>query len=258
MKSDKKIVLLAGKGDSTNIIYHALAKDFNIARVIIEDGVDTKSFLKRRVKNLGYNKVLGQILFKVLVDKPLSVISKGRVKAILQHAGLVNTPIPEDIILRVNSVNEEATIEALINLEPDVVVVNGTRIISKAVLNSINAKFINMHAGITPLYRGVHGGYWALAEGDLKNCGVTVHFVDSGIDTGTILYQTCITPEKDDNFTTYPVLQLAAGIPFLKKAINDVLKDQVKLITPPEGKSGLWYHPTFSSYIWQWIRRGVK
>src|SRR5438093_9923670 len=46
------------------------------------------------------------------------------------------------------------------------VVVNGTRIISEAVLTASDAVFINMHAGITPKYRGVHGGYWALYNGD--------------------------------------------------------------------------------------------
>ena len=41
-----------------------------------------------------------------------------------------------------------------------------------------------MHAGITPQYRGVHGGYWAVVNNDPEHCGVTIHFVDKGIDTG--------------------------------------------------------------------------
>jgi folate-dependent phosphoribosylglycinamide formyltransferase PurN len=69
-------------------------------------------------------------------------------------------------------------------INPDLVIVNGTRIISKKVLSSINSKFVNIHVGITPKYRGVHGTYWALVNNDVENSGVTVHFVDEGIDTG--------------------------------------------------------------------------
>ena len=50
--------------------------------------------------------------------------------------------------------------------------INGTRIISKATLGCVPAVFINTHVGITPTYRGVHGGYWSLVEGERARCGV--------------------------------------------------------------------------------------
>ena len=75
------------------------------------------------------------------------------------------------------------------SLRPDLVVVHGTRIISARVLASAGCPVVNMHAGITPRYRGVHGGYWALAEQHPDWVGTTVHLVDAGIDTGGILAQ---------------------------------------------------------------------
>jgi methionyl-tRNA formyltransferase len=44
-----------------------------------------------------------------------------------------------------------------------------------------------VHAGITPRYRGTHGGYWVLLNNDPGHCGVTIHLVDPGIDTGSIV-----------------------------------------------------------------------
>jgi methionyl-tRNA formyltransferase len=85
---------------------------------------------------------------------------------------------------------------------PSVVLVMGTRLIEEDTLRAANAPFVNYHAGITPKYRGVHGAYWARATGDAANCGVTIHFVDTGIDTGAILYQERIVPEPRDNFST--------------------------------------------------------
>ena len=95
--------------------------------------------------------------------------------------------------------------------------VNGTRIISKKTLESVPATFINIHTGITPAFRGVHGGYWAMATGKKNLFGTTVHYVDTGVDTGGIIEQVFIEPPKQDNFYTYPYLQYASVLPVLKK-----------------------------------------
>jgi folate-dependent phosphoribosylglycinamide formyltransferase PurN len=39
----------------------------------------------------------------------------------------------------------------------------------------------------------VHGGYWALAENNPQLVGTTVHFVDTGIDTGEVIEQSFLT-----------------------------------------------------------------
>ena len=95
------------------------------------------------------------------------------------------------------------------------------------VLSCIDAPFINTHLGITLKYRGVHGGYWALANGDPDNYGVTVHLIDVGIDTGGVLYQKFIKVLKNDNFNTYPIHQIAHAIPLMKDTLNDIKENQL-------------------------------
>ena len=144
-----------------------------------------------------------------------------------------DSPFPGTI--RVESANSPGTIELLRELQPDVVVVAGTRILSKALLISVPATFINWHAGITPLYRGVHGGYWSLVEERADECGVTVHLVDAGIDTGGGLAQARIRPTLRDNFVTYPYLQLGAALPLLASAVRDAIGRSVVPVEPPAG-----------------------
>ncbi|MBG8552289.1 formyl transferase [Hymenobacter guriensis] len=249
MMSTKKIVILAGPGESTDILFHALDAEFGVHRIILETPVSQQQLLKRRTEKLGYAKVAGQILFKLLIAGPLAKTSGKRLQAIKQQANLNDRPLPEDRVMRVPSVNSPECIAQLQALKPDVVVVNGTRIIAKKVLTSVPCKFLNTHAGITPLYRGVHGGYWALANNDAAHCGVSVHLVDAGIDTGGIIAQALISPTPEDNFVTYPLLQLAAGLPLLKQAIRDVLRGEVKLQPAPAGISRLWSHPTLTEYL---------
>jgi folate-dependent phosphoribosylglycinamide formyltransferase PurN len=162
-----------------------------------------------------------------LISKPLNLLSKRRQKEIINENLLDLTEIPKDKIKFVTSVNSETTIALLKAINPDLVIVNGTRIISKKVLSSINSKFVNIHVGITPKYRGVHGTYWALVNNDVENSGVTVHFVDEGIDTGNIINQAIVVPSKKDNFSTYPLLQLSEGLKILNKSIQDFFDDKI-------------------------------
>lgn len=240
--------MLARRGDSTNILFHALKNDFEIEAVILEEPVAASELLKKRIKKLGWWKVAGQLLFQLSIAKVLKRTSRKRKEEILKEYGLENTIVPENKIIKVPSVNSAECIEALRKIKPELIIVCGTRIISKAVLESLPVKFMNIHAGITPKYRNVHGGYWALVNNDMENCGVTVHLVDEGIDTGTIIYQQKIPVTKRDNFATYPVLQLAEGMLYLKRAINDFFENKL-ILKKNNLESRLWYHPT----IWQYI-----
>lgn len=256
--SDNKIVILGGRRESTNIVYNALKDEFPIERVVIEDPVPRFRLLRRRIKRLGFFRVVGQVLFQSIVVSYLRRKSRKRLGEIREVFGLDNSPIDKSKIVDVESVNSDRTRALLEETNPTVVVINGTRIIAERILSCIRAKFINIHAGITPLYRGVHGAYWALVENNRNACGVTVHFVDPGIDTGNIIEQALVEPTKDDNFVTYPLLQLGTGIPLLKKAIRDVFGGRIEMKPPPEGKSRLWSHPTLFEYVRHRIRREVK
>ena len=253
-----KVVLLAVNGTSTNIIFNALNDAFGVSQVIIEEKESARVYFKRRIRKLGYSTVAGQIAFMALVAKPLSFLSKKRRNDIIKSYGLDDQEIPAEKVYSVRSVNAPETINLLEEINPDVVVVNGTRIISKKVLASVNCRFVNMHSGITPKYRGVHGTYWALVKNDLQNSGVTVHFVDEGVDTGNIIFQKQVIPDKNDNFSTYPFLQLAEGIKFLLQAIEGYLSNNLAVHRETTKESQQWYHPTIWEYFYNRLFRRVK
>lgn len=251
-----RVVMIAGRGDSTVYMYNGLKDHFDIFKVIVEEKPNKRMMIKRRIRRLGFWKVLGQLIF-IVYSKFLCLGSKMRIQELKTTLNLSSEEIDNDKILRVHSVNSEETLRILKEIEPDVIVVNGTRIISKDVLDHIDSKFVNTHLGITPKYRGVHGGYWALANDDRSNFGTTVHLVDSGIDTGGVLYQKTTKPSGTDNFCTYPLHQIAIGIELMRQALTDFGNDQVKVMSI-EQESTLWYHPDIVTYLKNWITKGVK
>lgn len=249
--------MLAGKTRSSAIAYNALIKDFNISAVIEENAVPMKQIMKNRAKKLGWINVGGQIMFGVLLLPVIKKFSKNQTEKVIKKLEVDLSPIPETVLKTTDSVNSDKTLKLLQELKPDLVIVNGCRIISKKILNNVNATFINTHEGITPKYRGIHGCYWALVNNDKENCGVTVHLVDKGVDTGEVIYQSRVLPEKSDNFTTYPLYQTAEGCKILKLAVEDFCNDRLKTISGTKDNF-IWYHPTIWQYLYYRIFRGVK
>jgi folate-dependent phosphoribosylglycinamide formyltransferase PurN len=254
----RSIVLLVDDSDLSRIIYHALAGEFNIEAVVRETKISRSTFLKRRLKKLGWRKVLGQIVFAKCIVPMLKRETARRRADILRQYGMDESPIPTEYVTDVRSVNDVEVATLLQNLSPAVVVVNGTRILEEKLLCATGGVFLNTHVGITPLYRGVHGGYWALASGDPRHFGVTIHKIDKGIDTGDIVAQASMKPDAADNFSTYPLLQIAIAIPLLKQAIRDAANSKLETRPAPAGKSQLWSHPTAIQYLKLRIELGVR
>lgn len=254
-ENKENIVLLCSNGDSTRAVYQALKERFGDVTVIMEEDVPKSLFLKRRLKKLGFFSVFGQVLFMTAVLPVLRSLSRRRIDELKKESKVAEI----ENVIHIDSVNSESGREELRKANPKVVVVNGTRIIGKETLQSVNAKFINMHAGITPLYRGVHGGYWALAENKFDLVGTTIHFVDTGIDTGNIIGQAFFETAKGDNFATYPYLHTKAGIPLLVKTVELVLAENLNVEEKePALPSKLRYHPTIWEYFYYFIKRGVR
>ena len=255
-----RILLLASRDDpAKDMVYNAINPLHEISLVILEKPVSKTNMIKRRVKKLGFIKVLGQLAFQTLVVKGLTALSKKRRNELLKTLQLDTTKIPAEKVKHADTVNDDVCIEYIRTFQPDLILVKGTRIISKKILECTNAPFINMHVGITPRYRGVHGAYWALANNDRQNAGTTIHYVDAGIDTGNVIAQQRIEISAKDNFVTYPLIQIAAGIELLKEVIPQVISGNKKTLAVTE-KSGsrLWYHPTIWYYLRRRIFNGVK
>lgn len=249
----KKIVFLASDCESSRWVYNDLIKSFKIEIAIIEQPISKKVLVKRRISRVGITKVLGQIIFSALVVPILRMNAKIRRDFLIKECKFNGTDFPNATTKRIASVNDEDCRILLSQIMPDIVVVNGTRIISKKTLECCDAIFINMHVGITPQYRGSHGGYWALYNKDPQNFGTTIHRVDSGVDTGGVLKQVFTNPSKDDNFTTYPLLQTKIGIEALIVVLEQALENNFTETTHTE-KGNLYHQPT----VWQYLFNSTK
>jgi folate-dependent phosphoribosylglycinamide formyltransferase PurN len=88
----------------------------------------------------------------------------------------------------VEDANDPAVCDALRAERPDVVLDIGTSVLRRTVLATAPL-FLNVHAGLSPYYRGTHCTEWALLGRDPLNIGVTVHRIARKIDAGDVYGQ---------------------------------------------------------------------
>jgi phosphoribosylglycinamide formyltransferase-1 len=78
-----------------------------------------------------------------------------------------------------------------------VVLAGFMRILKHDTLSAFAGRIINIHPSLLPKYRGMHAWKQAFLSGDTVT-GCTVHYVDSGVDTGAIIAQAEVDIEMSD------------------------------------------------------------
>lgn len=100
----------------------------------------------------------------------------------------------------VEDVNSEEFLEWVRDFKVDVQAsMSYDQIIGQEIRDLAPSGFVNCHAGALPFYRGRNVLNWALINGE-DRFGITVHEMDSGIDTGDILLQKYVPIHPDDDY----------------------------------------------------------
>jgi formyltetrahydrofolate-dependent phosphoribosylglycinamide formyltransferase len=107
--------------------------------------------------------------------------------------------------------------------EPDLVVLAGfMRVLAPAVVSRF--RIINTHPALLPAFPGAHAIRDALAAG-VPTTGVTVHWVDEGVDTGPVIAQQAVPVEPDDDEQTLRARIQAVEKPLYVETLNRVCEE---------------------------------
>lgn len=173
----------------------------------------------------------GHNAFKILNDDTDVEISFVVVRYDKQDAFLMNLAKNNSIpVLLSPDVNSEEFINEVKNYNVDLFVsMSFNQIFRKRFIDLPSLGTINCHAGKLPLYRGRNILNWALIN-DEKEFGITVHYVDEGIDTGDIILQRCFPITDDDNYDTLLEVAYVECANILYDAIKEIANGTAKRI----------------------------
>jgi methionyl-tRNA formyltransferase len=112
--------------------------------------------------------------------------------------------------------------------------VNTTYLLPAEVVEAPAIGSFNVHPGPLPRYAGLNAPSWAIYHGE-RTHGVTIHWMDQGIDTGPIAYKTELPIDEDDTGLTLSGKCLRAGLPLLHDLLVDASRKDVPRCPQPSG-----------------------
>ena len=124
---------------------------------------------------------------------------------------------------------DRAVVAALKEAGVELVVLAGfMRIISDIFLQAFPQRIINIHPALLPAFPGLHVQKKALEYG-AKFSGCTVHFVDSGVDTGPIIIQAIVPVFDDDSEASLAARILEQEHKIYPQAIQLIAESRVRI-----------------------------
>lgn len=157
-----------------------------------------------------------------------NTLSPTPVKACAQSHGI--------LVIETDSLKDPATHAALVALQPDLFVVVAFKILPKALLDVPSIGSVNVHASLLPKYRGAAPIHWAVVNGETET-GVTIFFLNEGIDTGGILLQQR-TPIGNDETTGDVYARLMhLGAKALVQAVDKIWRGGYTLIPQADAEA---------------------
>ena len=131
-------------------------------------------------------------------------------------------------------------IHSLVVLDPDVV--RAPRIGS-----------FNLHPGPLPKFAGLNAPSWAIYEGQTAH-GVTLHWMDAGIDTGAIAYDASFAIEDSDTGLSLTAKCVRHGVPLVLRLVADATRDPHSVPAAAQDLKGRRYFgrqvPNAGTVIW--------
>ena len=111
-------------------------------------------------------------------------------------------------------------------------------ILKNEILENSKNKIINLHISFLPYNRGADPNYWSFKENSPK--GVSIHYIDNGIDTGPILVQKeCSFNNSHTLKTSYILLKETVENLFYDN-FDDIINGKI-LAKPQKGKGSIHY-----------------
>jgi folate-dependent phosphoribosylglycinamide formyltransferase PurN len=86
-------------------------------------------------------------------------------------------------------INDIQHVKKIIEINPDLIISYGCSIIRSELLEIFSGRFINIHLGLSPYYRGSGTNFWPIVNNEYQFIGTTFMHIDKGIDTGKVIHQ---------------------------------------------------------------------
>lgn len=161
---------------------------------------------------------------------------KTKIKQVLQ-----TNNIPQIILEK--RINNKASLAIIEDYKPDLLIsIAGNQIFKQPLIDLAPKGCLNLHTSLLPKYRGLMPTFWVMKHNE-KETGVSVFYVDEGIDSGPIVVQKRISI---GNRTQEQLIwdTKALGMEAIASAVDLIMKDNVTPQANPKSEMSYYSRPT--------------
>ncbi len=233
-----KIVLWIGNQSNQKALANKIDSQFPIEGIITET--------RKHKPKITFSTLAGKLFEKLF----LSSIGQSWMK-MKTYYNIKYPEYPDTKILDVENINSDIAYSFTINLNPDLIIVSGTRLVKEKLL-SLKPKFgiLNLHTGLSPYIKGgPNCTNWCIATKRFHLVGNTIMWIDIGIDTGNMLTTEFTNFDGDEDLAGIHIKVMEHAHALYLKAIAYVANGQSNSVKQSDIAKGKTY------YTKQW---GIK
>jgi len=167
------------------------------------------------------------------------------------HPNIIHLAWAQDIpVWEIGSLSDSSTLALLAALKPDLIVVACFPfILPTAVLHLPRYGCLNLHPSLLPAYRGPIPIFWMARQGE-RQAGVTLHFMNEGLDSGDIVAQTAFDwPDGISGTELEQRCAVAGGVLLLEAVRHLAETGQLPRYPQPRKGSSYFSWPTVEDFV---------
>jgi folate-dependent phosphoribosylglycinamide formyltransferase PurN len=226
-----KIVLWIGSGANQKALANKIQAKFPLAGIVRETPNNTI--------NVSFSKIVEKIIERIFLSK----ISKSW--NFMQTFYQKKYPGGSDSkLLDVENINSDFAFDFTKELNPDLILVSGTRLIKGKML-SINPSIgiLNLHTGLSPYIKGgPNCTNWCISTKQFHLIGNTIMWLDAGIDSGNILRTDFTSFDGTETLSDVHLKVMQHAHDLYIKAIEDVFNNTCSNVKQSDIAIGKLYY----------------
>ena len=248
-----RVVAFCCKGRFQSYLLHRLNEEFELVGVVFKESEQGNQKLSRFIKYFNPLTLCRYLLSRLQLPK---YEHETELRLANNYPSFISRQaVPEELsFISVENINDSQVSEFIRQLAPDIVCVNGTNLIREPLLSEVSCLrygAVNLHTGLSPYSRGGNCNLHMLLEQQPQYVGATIHFIDSGIDSGNIIKTLRPELQVDDPYEYIEAKVFIDGIEALIKSVDSIAKGENSNVSQwQEGKLFLMrtgYH--YSPYL---------
>jgi hypothetical protein len=251
-----RTLLICHEDDELNRVGLAawMASFSDLAGVIVlrETPERKKKRVRREIHRVGWLRFIDVLVFRFYYQLFLAAADRRweqeQVKKLCESYSPPQAP--ELITPTPNTKEAEAFIR---EAKPDLIIARCKTLIAERIFTQPAIGTFVMHPGISPEYRNAHGCFWAVANGDVKNTGMTLLKIDKGVDTGPIYGYFYAQPRDGESHIVLQHRTVFDNLDAIRTALERISSGERARIDTTGRPSAEWGQPWMTRYF-DWMR----